>query len=82
MEHVTIKITEVYVPVKQRRSLNPQTVDEMAESILQTGKQPPIIVRWDGKRFILVTGLHPLEACKALGEETISATIVRRARQY
>jgi ParB-like chromosome segregation protein Spo0J len=82
MEDVTIKITEVYVPVKRRQSLNPQTVEEIAEGILQTGKQPPITVRWDGKRFILVTGLHRLEACKALGEETISATVVGRARQF
>ena len=28
-------------------------------------------VRRDGDRFVLVEGLHRLEACKALGEETI-----------
>lgn len=81
MEDFTVKIAEIYVPVKRRRSLNPQRVDEIAENILQTGKQPPITVRWDGKRYILVTGLHRLEAWKALGEETISATLVR-ARQF
>lgn len=82
MEDVILKIAEVYVPVKRRRALNPRTVEETAESILETGKQPPITVRWDGKRFVLVTGLHLLEACRALGEETISATIVSRARQF
>ncbi len=82
MEDITIKIVEVYVPVKRRRSLNRQTVDEIAESILQTGKQPPITVHWDGKRYVLVTGLHRLEACKALGDETVSVTVVAQARQF
>ena len=31
----------------------------------------PILVRPDGDRFVLIHGLHRLEACKALGEETI-----------
>jgi len=31
----------------------------------------PILVRPDGDRFVLVEGLHRIEACKALGEETI-----------
>jgi hypothetical protein len=33
----------------------------------------PILVRADGARFVLVEGLHRLEAAKALGEETIVA---------
>ncbi len=31
----------------------------------------PILVRPDGARFVLVEGLHRLEAAKALGERTI-----------
>jgi uncharacterized ParB-like nuclease family protein len=38
---------------------------------LEVGQQTPILVRRDGDRFVLVHGLHRLEACKALGEETI-----------
>ena len=34
-------------------------------------------MRRDGERFVLVNGLHRLEACRALGEETITAIIVR-----
>lgn len=77
MEDVTIRIDEVYVPAKRRREVNPATVEALAESILEAGLQTPISVRRDDTRFVLVHGLHRLEACKALGEETIAAIIVR-----
>jgi hypothetical protein len=32
----------------------------------------PILVREDGDRFVLVEGLHRLEAAKSLGETTIA----------
>ena len=35
----------------------------------------------DGTRLVLVEGLHRLEACKALGEETIIGMLVQ-ARQH
>ncbi|WP_371823115.1 ParB N-terminal domain-containing protein [Microvirga sp. HBU67558] len=41
----------------------------------------PIPVRPDGQRFVLVEGLHRLEACKALGETTIPAYLVQ-ARKH
>jgi sulfiredoxin len=34
------------------------------------------LVRADGARFVLVEGLHRLEAAKALGEQTIAAFLV------
>jgi ParB-like chromosome segregation protein Spo0J len=39
--------------------------------MLDQGQKTPILVRADGARFVLVEGLHRLEAAKALGEETI-----------
>ena len=39
------------------------------------------MVRRDGERFVLVEGLHRLEACKALGEETIIGYLVQ-ARKH
>jgi ParB-like chromosome segregation protein Spo0J len=57
--------------------LKPQTVKEIAESILEVGQTTPIQVRRDGKRFVLVEGLHRLEACRALGEETIIGYLVQ-----
>jgi ParB-like chromosome segregation protein Spo0J len=44
--------------------------------MLQVGQQTPILVRQDGERLVLVEGLHRLEACRALGEETILGYLV------
>jgi len=64
-------IDKIYVPVKRKKALKPELVQEIAESILEIGQQAPILVRPDEGRFILVEGLHRFEACKALGEKTI-----------
>jgi ParB-like chromosome segregation protein Spo0J len=64
-------VANIYVPVKRRATLDPKRVNEIAESMLKDGQQTPILVRPDGARFVLVEGLHRLEAAKALGEATI-----------
>jgi uncharacterized ParB-like nuclease family protein len=69
-------IAKIYVPVKRRATLRPEAVREIAESMLEIGQETPILVRRDGDRFVLVEGLHRLEACKALGEETIVGFLV------
>jgi uncharacterized ParB-like nuclease family protein len=69
-------IDKIYVPVKRKKALKPELVQEIAESILEIGQQAPILVRTDEDRFVLVEGLHRLEACKALGEETIIGILV------
>jgi uncharacterized ParB-like nuclease family protein len=66
-----LPIAQIYVPVKRRNTLNAVLVREIAESMLDIGQQAPILVRRDGERFVLIDGLHRLEACKALGEETV-----------
>ena len=76
MEDITINIDEIYVPSGRRGDLDMDTVNSLAESILEEGLQTPISVRHDGKRYVLVTGLHRLEACKALGEASITAILV------
>jgi ParB-like chromosome segregation protein Spo0J len=76
-----IAIKDIYVPSKRRKTLNPKTVEEVAQSILEIGQQAPIMVREDGGRFVLVEGLHRLEACKMLGEETIIGVLVQ-ARKH
>ena len=68
MKRETIPIADVYVPTKRRATLEPKRVDEIAASILDKGLQAPILVRADGARFVLVEGLHRLEAAKALGD--------------
>jgi sulfiredoxin len=76
-----IAIADIYVPVKRRATLDPQVVREIAESMLEIGQRTPILVRQDGKRFVLVEGLHRLEAAKALGETTIRGYLVQARRQ-
>ncbi|WP_025035986.1 ParB N-terminal domain-containing protein [Bradyrhizobium sp. DOA9] len=69
-------IEKIFVPTKQKKALKPETVAEIAESILEIGQQAPISVWRDGDRLVLVEGLHRLEACKALGETTILGVLV------
>jgi len=69
-------IDKIYVPVKRKKALKPELVQEIAESILEIGQQAPILVRPDEGRFVLVEGLHRFEACKALGEKTIIGVLV------
>ena len=71
MKRQTLAIADIYVPVKRRTDLEPAKVQEIAESMLQAGQQTPILVRQDGERFVLIEGLHRLEACRQLGEKTI-----------
>jgi sulfiredoxin len=73
-------IADIYVPVKRRATLKPATVQELAQSMLENGQQTPVLVRRDGDRLVLVEGLHRLEACKALGEETIVGYLVQAAK--
>ena len=76
MKEIPIPIDQIYVPVKRRNDVNPEVVEELAESIIEEGLKVPISVRRDGERYVLVSGLQRLEACKALGEETILAIVV------
>jgi ParB/RepB/Spo0J family partition protein len=69
-------IDKIYVPVKRRKALKPEVVQEIAASILEIGQQSPILVRPDEDRYVLVEGLHRLEACKALGERAIIGLLV------
>ena len=80
LKRQTFAIADIYVPVKRRMTLNPTVVREIAESILEVGLQSPILVRQDGERFVLVEGLHRLQACKELGEQTIVAFLVQARR--
>jgi len=67
----SLPIDQIYVPLKKRKTLRLEVVEEIAASILEIGQQVPILVRPDESRLVLLEGLHRLEACKALGETTI-----------
>jgi ParB-like chromosome segregation protein Spo0J len=65
-------VAKIYVPIDRRKTLDLARVAAIAESMLKDGQQTPIKVRADGERFVLIEGLHRLEAAKALGEPTIA----------
>ncbi|MBA3446198.1 MAG: ParB N-terminal domain-containing protein [Pseudaminobacter sp.] len=73
-------IGDIYVPTARRKTLHPETVRLLAEDILENGQKTPIQVRFDGKRHVLVEGLHRLEAAKWLGETTIDGYLVQAKR--
>lgn len=76
-------IDKIHVPEKKRKALKPELVEELAESILEVGQREAILVRRDKDHFVLVDGLHRLEACKALGEPAINGLLIsaEEARQ-
>ncbi|KQZ31963.1 chromosome partitioning protein ParB [Mesorhizobium sp. Root552] len=75
-----VKVDDIYVPTARRKTLHPETVRHLAEDILENGMKTPIQVRNDGKRYVLVEGLHRLEAAKWLGETEINAYLVQAKR--
>jgi ParB/RepB/Spo0J family partition protein len=75
-----LAIENIYVPARMRSTLDPEQVDDIAQSMLEVGQLTPILVRPDGARYVLVEGLHRLEACKALGEKTIDGLVVQARR--
>jgi len=81
MKPTVIKIDQIYIPAALRQPLDPKKLEEIAVSIADIGQQTPILVRPDKERYVLVSGLHRLEACRALGETTVLANIVQ-ARKH
>ena len=77
LEKKKFPIAMIYVPTKRVKTLDPDRVIALAEDILENGQKTPIRLRTDGKRFVLIEGLHRLEALRALGEETIEGFLVR-----
>ena len=77
MQAKSLTINKIYVPIKRRSTLNQKIVDSLAEAILEEGQKVPIQVRQDGERLVLIEGLHRLEACRALGENSIMGILVR-----
>jgi len=72
-----LPIEKVRVPVKRVKTLEVAKVQALAEDILENGQTTPIRVRPDGDNFVLIEGLHRLEALRALGEETVKAFLAQ-----
>jgi ParB-like chromosome segregation protein Spo0J len=81
MRPVKVKIADIYIPTALRAPIDAAKVEALALSIADQGQQEPILVRPDKDRYVLVGGLHRMEACKALGETTIIVNLVQ-ARKH
>ena len=81
LKPIVLNIEDIYVPADRRKEVDAQRVDQVAETIIGEAEEQPIHVREDMKRgYILVKGIHRLEARKALGEQTIRAFVVSARR--
>ena len=81
LERHELEIDRIYVPVKRAKEIDPAKVEALAEDMLERGQTTPISVRLErrpqGDRYVLVEGLHRLEALKALGEATVIGFLVQ-----
>lgn len=75
LEKQDLPIAEIYVPAKRAKTLEADKVTALAEDILENGQRVPIRVRQGKGRFVLLEGLHRLEALRALGEDQIVAYV-------
>jgi ParB-like chromosome segregation protein Spo0J len=76
LEKKMFPIEKIYVPTKRAKTLDPDRVIALANDMLENGQKTPIRLRPDGDRFVLIEGLHRLEAMRALGEEEIEGFLV------
>jgi ParB-like chromosome segregation protein Spo0J len=76
LKAIVIKIEDVYVPAERRREFDQGKFDQVAEAIMEEAEELPIQVRQGKDRYVLVKGIHRLEARKALGEDSIQAFVV------
>jgi sulfiredoxin len=84
MKAIPVKVAEIYVPSKFKGQLDAAKVAALADEIVgDGGLKVPIQVRRDEtqKRYVLIAGLHRLEAMRSLGEAEISCYIVA-ARKF
>ena len=77
LRNQSFSVDKIYVPTARRKTLDPAKVRAIAEDWLANGQKTPIQVRADGERYVLVEGLHRLEAAKELGEKTIIGLLVQ-----
>ena len=80
LQQVTVPIANIQVPAKRVKTRDAAKVEEIAEDMLENGQLTPVQLRKVGEKYILVEGLHRLEALKALGEDTIDAYLVQARR--
>jgi len=81
LKAIDVKIEDIYVPTDRRKGLDQSKIDAIVEEMMDGAPERPIRVRMGKDRYVLIEGVHRLEASKAVGEETISAFVVQ-ARKF
>lgn len=74
---IPLRIEDIYVPGPRKKTLEAEKVDTLANDILENGQTTPIRVREGKGRYVLVEGLHRLEALRALGEERVTVYVTQ-----
>lgn len=69
---MNIKISEIVL--RPNRKIDSKKVEALAESIKQVGLINPVTISNDDN--VLICGHHRIEACKALGHETIKCEMI------
>lgn len=71
-------IADVRIPVKRKKTLDLEKVNDIAEDMLENGQTTPIYLRAGkaGGGYVLVEGYHRLEALRALGEDKVEGYLV------
>lgn len=77
MRIIDVPLNKIYIPASKHKTLEAEKIEPLAEDILENGLQVPIYVRLGKDRYVLVEGLHRIEAVKLLGENTIEAKVVQ-----
>ena len=76
LEKHNIAIDSIRVPAKRAKTLDPVKMQAIAEDIIENSQTTPVQIRKDGDGYVLVEGLHRLEALRSLGESSLLAYIV------
>ncbi len=74
---IPLRIDDIYVPAKRKKTLEADKVDALANDILENGQLTPIRVREGKGRYVLLEGFHRLEALRALGEERVTVFVTQ-----
>ena len=74
---IPLRIDDIYVPAKRKKTLEAEKVDALANDILENGQLTPIRVREGKGRYVLLEGFHRLEALRALGEERVTVFVTQ-----
>lgn len=70
-----VAIIDIVIPDNRKRAKDQKTIEGLADSIREVGLIQPVQVVPEDGHYVLVAGLHRLEACKLIGKNLIEATV-------